>query len=426
MMATLVIEGGRPLEGTLCLHGAKNSALPLLAASLLVSSPVIFDRCPPLSDVAASAAILTHLGCTVTRCGEVIEVIPPKECCDSIPTKLMREMRSSIVFLGPILAKAGRAYLTFPGGCELGPRPIDLHLNALSQMGVQIKECGDRLCCEAPCGLHGARVTLSFPSVGATQNILLAAVLADGDTVICNAAREPEVVDLCRFLNACGARISGIGDSVLHISGVPRLIGCRYGVMPDRIEAATYLAAAAVTGGDITLTNADPSHLAAVLSVFEEADCSLTVNSGGIRLRAPKRLHRLKTVRTMPYPGFPTDAQAPIMAMATVAKGTSLFIENIFDSRYKHVTELARMGAQIKTEGRAAVVEGVKRLTGATVHCTDLRGGAALMVAALAAEGTTTIQRLCHLDRGYAVPEEMLVSVGANVKRVDDNDAHWI
>ncbi len=419
-MAKLVIEGGNPLQGTIPLHGAKNSVLPLLAASLLLSSPVILDGCPDLSDVAAAISILEHVGCTVHREGNVIEVVPGATCGDCIPASLMREMRSSIVFLGPILARAGRACLSLPGGCELGPRPIDLHLSALEQLGAHILEEGDRLCVEAPNGLHGARITLAFPSVGATQNAVLAAVLAKGDTTLCNAAREPEVVDLCRFLTVCGADIRGIGDSVLTVRGVPRLIGCRYTVMPDRIEAATYLAAAAVSRGDITLTHTTPAHLTAVLSVFEEAGCCLSVTDQSIRLKAPERLHSLKTVRTMPYPGFPTDAQAPLMAMATVADGTSLFIENMFDSRYKHVCELMRMGAQIKTEGRAAVVEGVTRLRGTEVHCTDLRGGAALIVAAMGADGVTTVDRLCHLDRGYADLAPTLRTLGARIRRESD------
>ncbi len=417
-MSKLVISGRRRLEGEIMLHGAKNSALPLLAATLLSSSPVILDRLPLLSDVEASAAILTHLGCTVHRDGDSIEVSPCDTCADRIPERLMREMRSSIVFLGAMLAKAGKARLCFPGGCELGPRPIDLHLQALRQMGVHVVEDGCTLRCDAPNGLHGARIALSFPSVGATENVLLAAVLAKGQTVLSNAAKEPEIDDLCTFLNACGARIRGIGESVLYIEGVERLIGCRYSVMPDRIEAATYLAAAAVTGGDLTVKGVIPSHLTAVLSVFEEAGCTLHTRPNSIRLKAPPRLSRVRLVRTMPYPGFPTDAQAPIMAMTAFASGTSVFIENIFDSRYKHVSELVRMGAQIKTEGRMAVVEGVPCLYGANVCCTDLRGGAALLVAALGAQGTTEIGRLCHLDRGYAAPEKVLTALGADIKRV--------
>lgn len=418
-MSNLVINGGRRLEGELTLHGAKNSALPLLAATLLSSSPVILDRLPLLSDVEASAAILTHLGCTVHRDGDSMEIIPCESCADRIPEHLMREMRSSIVFLGAMLARAGKARLCFPGGCELGPRPIDLHLQALRQMGVRIIEDGCTLQCDAPGGLRGARIALSFPSVGATENVLLAAVLAKGQTVLSNAAKEPEIVDLCTFLNACGARIRGVGESVLYIEGVERLIGCRYSVMPDRIEAATYLAAAAVTQGDVTLRGVVPSHLTAVLSVFEEAGCTLHTRTDSIRLKAPTRLLRVRLVRTMPYPGFPTDAQAPIMAMTAFASGTSVFLENIFDSRYKHVSELVRMGAQIKTEGRMAVVEGVPCLYGAKVCCTDLRGGAALLVAALGAQGTTEIGRLCHLDRGYASPETVLTALGADIKRTD-------
>ncbi len=417
-MHTLVIQGKRPLNGMVQLHGAKNSALPLLAASMLASSPVIFDRCPPLSDVAASVSILQHLGCNTVRQGETVEIIPCDDCRDTIPEHLMREMRSSIVFLGAMLAKAGSAHLCFPGGCELGPRPVDLHLSALRQMGVVIREEGGTLHCSVPDGLRGAHITLSFPSVGATENILLAAVLAKGETVICNAAKEPEIVDLCRFLSACGARITGGGESIIRIEGVHRLIGCRYTVMADRIEAATYLAAAAVTKGDVTVCGANAAHMAALLTIYEEAGCTLVVKPNSIRLKAPERLRRVKTIRTMPYPGFPTDAQAPVMAMTAVADGTSVFVENIFDSRYKHVGELTRMGAHIKTEGRVAIVEGVRTLSGATVCCTDLRGGAALVVAALAAEGTTQIGRLCHLDRGYAALEQTLCRIGADVRRV--------
>ena len=285
-------------------------------------------------------------------------------------------------------------------------------------MGVCVEENGGMLRCTAPRGLQGASITLSFPSVGATENILLAAVLADGETVLRNAAKEPEIVDLCRFLNACGAEIKGGGDSTIVVRGVDRLRGCTYAVMPDRIEAATYMAAAAITGGDITLHRAAAEDLSAVISVLREAGCVVETTDDDITLIAPTRLHRVKTIRTMPYPGFPTDAQAPLMAMLTKASGTSIFIENIFDSRYKHVDELARMGARIKAEGRVAIVEGVDRLHGARVSCTDLRGGAALMIAALAADGVSEIDALTHIDRGYADPERVLTSLGACVKRI--------
>ena len=418
IMSTLVIEGGRTLRGDVTVHGAKNSALPLLAASLLSDSPVVFERCPPLSDVKASCAILRHLGCTVVETDSGVEVMPDGMCRTYIPERLMREMRSSIVFLGAMLARAGEAHLCFPGGCELGPRPIDLHLSALRQMGVTVCEGGGAIHCYARDGLHGATVTLSFPSVGATENVLLAAVLARGETVIHNAANEPEIGDLCRFLTTCGACIT-CGDGTIRVRGVHRLIGCRYAVMPDRIEAATYLAAAAVTGGELMLHGVEPSHLSAVFSVLQEAGCALVAQEDRVHIRAPKRLHRVELIRTMPYPGFPTDAQAPMMAMTALAEGTSVFVETIFDSRYKHVAELQRMGASIKTEGRTAIVEGVPRLCGARVNCTDLRGGAALVVAALGADGVSEIGRVYHLDRGYASLVSGLERVGASIRRVD-------
>ncbi len=417
-MEELRIDGMRSLKGELTLHGAKNSALPLLAATLLMRTPTTLDNCPPLSDVAVSTAILRHLGCCVERVGDRVTVTPTNTRVTTIPERWMRGMRSSIVFLGSMLASTGEAHLCFPGGCELGPRPIDLHLAAFRQMGVIVREDGGTLHCYAPKGLCGASITLSFPSVGATQNVLLAAVLAKGDTVICNAATEPEIHELCRFLVSCGAHIDGIGDSVIRVRGVKSLDGCCFRVMSDRIEAATYLSAAAITGGELMLKEAQASHLTAVTSLLQEAGCRVATPAGGVYIKAPPRLRAVRLVRTMPYPGFPTDAQAPIMAALCKAAGTSMIVENIFDSRFKHVGELQRMGAHIKTNGRVAVVDGVPRLTGATVCCTDLRGGAALVVAALGAEGQTRIRTLSHLDRGYTALDTTLQTLGGQVVRV--------
>lgn len=417
-MEELRIEGMRPLKGELTLHGAKNSVLPLLAATVLTRSPTTLDNCPPLSDVALSAAILRHLGSRVETHGDSVTVTPMSGRVTTVPERMMRGMRSSIVFLGAMLGKTGEAHLCFPGGCELGPRPIDLHLSALRQMGVIVREDGGALHCYAPKGLCGTTVTLSFPSVGATQNILMAAVLAKGDTVICNAATEPEIHELCRFLIACGAVIDGVGDSVIKVKGVKTLEGCRFRVMADRIEAATYLSAAAITGGELMLREAQGAHLTAVTAVLQEAGCRVTSSAGGMYIKAPSRLRAVRLVRTMPYPGFPTDAQAPVMAALCKASGTSMIVETIFDSRFRHVEELQRMGARIKTSGRVAVVDGVARLSGATVCCTDLRGGAAMVVAALGAEGQTRIRKLSHLDRGYTALEQTLQALGGQVARV--------
>ena len=418
-MARLMIEGGRPLAGELSVQGAKNSALPVLAATILCGSPSVIHNCPGLSDVGASCRILEYLGCTVRREKDVVSVNPDGVCRHDVPEDLMREMRSSIVFLGAICARVGRARISFPGGCELGPRPIDLHLAALHQLGVEIAEDHGWLDCTCPHGLHGATVALSFPSVGATENILLAAVLAEGETVVVNAAREPEISDLAGYLNCCGARVSGAGESIIHIQGVSALRGCEYTVIPDRIVAATMMAAAAITGGNIMLRRVNIAHLSPVFPVFAEAGCEIAAGQDTVSIRRPGLLGPVRCVRTMPYPGFPTDAQAPAMAMATVAAGTSMFIENIFESRYKHAAELVRMGARIKVEGRVAVVEGVPSLYGASVEATDLRGGAAMVVAGLAAEGTTEIRGLHHIDRGYERLEENLRRLGADIRRVE-------
>ena len=414
-MARLIIEGGRRLNGAVHIHGAKNSALPILAATLLAHGVCEIENCPELSDVRAATDILRHLGCGIRREGSCVVVDATAPDRSDIPDALMREMRSSIVFLGAIAARTGEAELSFPGGCELGPRPIDLHLSALRQMGLHIDEEGGKLCCRVKGRLVGCPITLSFPSVGATENILLAAVTATGTTTIHNAAREPEIVDLCEFLTACGARIRGAGESTVVIDGVERLVGCRHRVIPDRIETATYMGAAAVTGGSLLLRDVCPRHLQAILPLFEEMGCSLASWEDELLISAPGRLRRVKTVRTLPYPGFPTDAQALLMAMACVADGTSVFIETIFESRYKHVGELMRLGARVKVEGRVAVVEGVPQLSGAPVQCTDLRGGAALVLAGLAAQGKTELSELQHLERGYEAMTEGLTQTGASL-----------
>jgi UDP-N-acetylglucosamine 1-carboxyvinyltransferase len=387
-----------------------------LAASFLAEEPCYIDNCPHLSDVRAAVAILHHLGCCVEWDDHTVCVDASSVSGCKVPDVLMREMRSSIVFLGAIAARTGCAELTFPGGCELGPRPIDIHLSALRQLGMQIREDGGRLRCHVNGRLVGCPISLSFPSVGATENVLLAAVTASGTTTIFNAAREPEIVDLCTFLTACGAHIRGAGEGTIVIEGVERLHGCRHRVIPDRIETATYMCAAAITGGALLLKDVSPVHVQAVVPMLEEAGCQISSWDEELLINAPCRLRRMRSVRTLPYPGFPTDAQALVMAAACVADGTSVFVETIFESRYKHVSELMRMGAHIKVEGRVAVVEGVSELTGAPVECTDLRGGAALVLAGLAARGKTEITELQHIERGYEALTEKLRACGACIE----------
>ena len=416
-MVKLLIHGPNRLSGELNVHGAKNSTLPLMAATLLCRGECVLHNCPRLSDVDVSARILRHLGCSVSRQGDSLVIDPRCVTQCDIPDGLMREMRSSIVFLGAILARTGRAVLSFPGGCELGPRPIDLHLQALRRMGARIVEDYGCLSCSAEGPLHGAAIGLSFPSVGATENVMLAAVLAEGTTVVTNAAREPEICDLADFLNRCGARVSGAGGSTLVIEGVRSLHGCEHRVIPDRIAAATFMSAAAATGGCIRLNQVIPAHLEPVIPSFEELGCSIEIEDTSLRISAPARLGRVKSVRTIPYPGFPTDAQAPLMAAACLGSGTSIFVENIFESRYKHVGELLRLGANVKVEGRVAVVEGVPRLSGAPVEAADLRGGAALVVAGLAARGATEVTGVRYIDRGYENLERSLSGLGAHIRR---------
>jgi UDP-N-acetylglucosamine 1-carboxyvinyltransferase len=385
---------------------------------LLAQGESILCGCPELSDVYAACRILSCLGCRCTFKDNVAVVNSQELTGCEVPDELMREMRSSIVFLGAILGRLGECRLSFPGGCELGPRPIDMHLAALRQMGVKITEEHGTLKCICPRGLKGAVINLPFPSVGATENIILAAALADGDTVIYNAAREPEIADLGGFLNECGAKISGCGGDTVRIRGVKRLHGCTYTVMPDRIAAATFMSAAAVTGGELSLLNARYEDLQSVATVFEQMGCGIFRYGDRIFISCKKPLRAVKTVRTMPYPGFPTDAQAVVMSALTKAQGTSVVTETVFENRFHHVDELVRMGADIKTEGRVAVIRGVKGLYGANVRAFDLRGGAALAVAGMGAEGVTTLENVRFIDRGYESIERSLTAIGGDVRRV--------
>lgn len=413
----LIIEGGRKISGEIDLQGAKNSSLPILAASLLCNGESVLTNCPDLTDIYAACQILSHLGCKCLMQGNTVHVKSCTDCVTEIPDDLMRKMRSSIVFLGAVLGKNKKCELSHPGGCELGPRPIDMHLSALRKMGTVIKEEHGILACSAPKGLHGANITLNFPSVGATENIILAAVLANGETVIKNAAREPEVTDMCMYLNKCGAKIKYTSDSTIAVKGVEKLNGCEYRIMPDRIAAATYFAAAAVTGGEISVRDIHYPDIDSFITVFEQMGCHVYTYSDRIYLNAFHPLKAVKTIKTMPFPGFPTDAQAVIMAALCKAKGTSIFEENIFENRYRHVDELLRMGADIKVVGKAAIIDGVEKLYGAKVTSTDLRGGAALVVAALGAEGETEVSEVRHIDRGYDSIETVLSSLGAKIRR---------
>ena len=415
-MSELFIDGGRPLCGEVRIQGAKNSVLPILAATLLTGSRVEVRNCPRLRDVDASVAILKALGCSAVWEGGSLVVDTAGLSGCTISDILMREMRSSAIFLGAILARCGQAELSYPGGCELGPRPIDLHLAGLRELGAEIDEAGGLLRCRAA-KLTGKEIVLSIPSVGATENLMLAACGAEGVTVISNAAREPEIVDLQNFLNACGASVSGAGGSAVCIKGKQPLHSCIYSVMPDRIVTATYICAAAAAGGNVFLRDAREEHLTTVTAALREAGCSIRSEREGMACRCDSGLKAIRPVRTAPYPGFPTDAQAILMAALLRSRGTTVFEENIFSSRYRHVDELTRMGARIRVSGRVAVVSGVERLRGAAVQCTDLRGGAALCIAGLAAEGETRVDALGHIDRGYEDIAGDLRALGAKIRR---------
>ena len=419
-MQKFIITGGRRLRGELALQGSKNSSLPIMAAALLCCGEAVLHGCPKLTDVYAASRILNCVGCKCSFSDNTAVIDPRGFESTEIPEVLMHEMRSSIIFMGAMLGRAGCCTVSVPGGCELGPRPIDMHLSALRKMGTDIHECGGAIVCKVHGGrAKGAKINLAFPSVGATENIILCAVTADGETVINNAAREPEICDLCGFLRACGADISGDGGSSIIINGKKQLHGCEYTIMPDRIAGATYLSMVAAAKGELILTNSCVPAMEPILSVLEQTGCSISTFGDRIYLRSGTRLKAVRDrIRTMPHPGFPTDAQAVLMAALATAEGTALFEENIFDCRYRHTDALVKMGADIQVMGKIAAVSGRGKLHGANVEATDLRGGAAMVIAALCAEGRSDITRICHIDRGYEKMEEAVRLLGGDMRRV--------
>jgi UDP-N-acetylglucosamine 1-carboxyvinyltransferase len=414
----LLITGGRRLDGEVRISGAKNAALPILAAALLPEEPVRIGNVPQLHDVTTMIRLLGRLGVGVTVAeGMRVEVDPTSTREFVAPYELVKTMRASILVLGPLVARYGRADVSLPGGCAIGARPVNLHVEGLKALGAEIEIEGGYIRARAD-RLRGARIVLETVTVTGTENLMMAACLAEGRTVIENAAREPEVVDLAGFLSAMGANIAGAGTDTLVIDGVERLHGCAYDVLPDRIEAGTYLAAAAITGGRVRARNVRPDHLDAVLAKFREAGARVATAEDWIEVDMEGRRPRAVDVRTAPYPAFPTDMQAQFAALDTVAEGVGTIVETIFENRYMHMLELRRLGADIRIEGHTAVIHGVERLSGAPVMATDLRASASLVLAGLVAKGTTEIQRIYHIDRGYERIEEKLRLLGADIQRV--------
>ncbi len=415
-MDKLAIEGGIPLRGEIRVSGAKNAALPLLCAALLAEAPLRLANVPRLRDVRTMMELLAQMGVAVERDGDAVLLAAARIERPVAPYELVKTMRASILVLGPLLARAGEARVSLPGGCAIGLRPVDQHIKGLAALGAEIGVEQGYITARAQ-RLRGARHAMDLVTVTGTENLMMAAALADGTTVLGNCAREPEVVDLANCLNAMGARVSGAGTEVITIEGVERLGGAVHRIMPDRIETGTYLAAAAATGGEVTLRDADARLLGAVIGKLREAGAAIDAGADTIHLAMPRRPGAVD-VDTAPHPGFPTDMQAQLMALDALAEGTATITENIFENRFMHALELARLGADIATDGNTAIVRGVKRLQGATVMATDLRASASLVVAGLAAEGETVVERIYHLDRGYEAMEAKLGALGARIRRI--------
>ena len=414
-MDKLVIEGGVPLAGRVRISGSKNAALPILFASILLSEPAILTNVPRIQDIRTTLKLLALLGCNATF-DEGVVTVSPGSLSPEAPYELVKTMRASVLCLGPLLARLGEARVAMPGGCSIGARPVNLHLAGLEKMGARFElKDGDII---GRCRkLKGAHVIFDFPTVGGTENLLMAASLAEGESILENAAREPEITELANFLLRCGAKISGQGSSIIHVSGVPALGGCSYSVMPDRIEAGTFLVAAGITNGELLLLDCPTEALDALLVTLTDMGMHFEKTRDGLLARRRDGSLRGADIRTRPYPGFPTDIQAQVMALMCLAQGSSLVEESIFENRFMHVQELVRMGADIRLSGHSAVVRGVGQLAGAPVMASDLRAGVSLVLAGLAAKGSTHVQRIYHLDRGYEKIEAKLAAVGARIRR---------
>ncbi|EOC99443.1 UDP-N-acetylglucosamine 1-carboxyvinyltransferase [Caldisalinibacter kiritimatiensis] len=416
-MQKIIVEKSPPLKGTVRISGAKNSVLPILAATLLSTEKCELEDVPNLKDVDVICEVLAALGSDIKRTSRgKIEVNSATIDNNEAPYELVRKMRASFLVMGPLLARMGRVRISLPGGCAIGTRPIDLHLKGFAALGADI-QVGHGFVEAHTKQLRGDRIYLDFPSVGATENIMMAATLAEGETVIENAAEEPEIVDLANFLNKMGANIKGAGTNTIKIKGVNNLKGTTHLVIPDRIEAGTYMIAAAITGGDVVIENVLTNHVKPIMAKLKEAGVSIIDDGDKVRVQSDGILKAID-VKTLPYPGFPTDMQAQFMSMMSIAKGTSVIIETVFENRFMHVDELKRMGANIKIEGRSAIIQGTDKLLGAPVKATDLRAGAALILAGLIADGTTEIGNVYHLDRGYSDIEQKFSKLGAKIYRV--------
>jgi UDP-N-acetylglucosamine 1-carboxyvinyltransferase len=423
-MDRIRIKGGVPLEGVIPIGGAKNAALPLMAASLLTQERLTLENVPDLADIASMANLLVQHGVAITTDeavptgGQVIELSAEHITSVTAPYDLVRKMRASILVLGPLLARCGRARVSLPGGCAIGPRPVDLHIKGLQRLGAEVELSGGYINARAPMGLKGAEIAFPAVSVGATENLLMAATLADGETSLINAAREPEITDLANCLVAMGARIEGIGTDRLTIVGSGRLHGAVHTIIPDRIETGTYIMAAAATDGEVRLTGTRIDLVAALVRALDAAGVEVAATDNGLKVRRRAGALDGVDVMTEPYPGFPTDLQAQMMALMAIARGASMITETIFENRFMHVPELARMGANINVHGASALVRGVPALMGAPVMATDLRASVSLVVAGLVAAGETVINRVYHLDRGYERLEEKLARCGARIERL--------